>query len=1215
MFCFQARPLVGALALGAAILALDARAAWPPPENATAADMADPANWPNDPKYAFGEDEDGQWQYYSFIPKTAENVRKQEKAAGMSVDLAWRLTIGDPSIVIAITDSGIRWDKKDLINKVWLNAAELVNHKPRSSDDTPCGGEGPLSGFDCNGDGVFSITDYATTPSLEPAASTDHPQGDRNQNGVLDPGDLILAFSDGVDDDANGYVDDIAGWDFLKNDNDPFDDTKNGHGSRQAQDSVAETNNNDGGAGACPLCRFLPMRVADSFIADNGNFSKGVLYAVDQGASVIQCALGNLTNSRFTQAALDYARAHDVVTIASMADENERHHNMPTVNNHTLPVHAIQFDGSSVAESASFVTYHTCSNYGGQNLLSASGHGCSSEAAAQLAGIAGLVRSASIRYMAEPTLTAGEVEQLLLMNADDINVPESHEPETIYMSSQPGFDQRFGYGRVNANKSVESVRDGRIPPSVDITSPRWFTNFYASRGPKAVKLEGTISAPRAKSYDVRVEWGAGVEPLDDAFHVAHEEKNIASSVVIGAKAPIATIALADIDVTHDRDRDSPHGENDFTFTVRVRATAHYGGKQGDVTGEMRRTYYLHDDKSLVKGFPLYVGDSGESSPKLADLDGDGIRDIIYATGGGVVHALKMTSDGPEGLPGFPFLSEAPDGLHPGRPAPHLAQPAYGKNGIDLELAHESFNATPAIADLDGDGKLEIVVTSFAGTIYVLGADGKSKPGWPLRLPDVPSCPLELGIDPPKDCMGPKAIIDRGAFASPVLEDLDGDKKLDIIQAAFDGRVYVFNHKAQPVAGFPVEVHYQGSLADEEPARNRIITTPAVADVNGDGKADILVGSNEKLGSGEVTGAVYLIDGRGTNAPDDAYLPNWPVTISSLNLFPTVAEGITTSPVITNLDGKPVAVFHGTASRPELLPLDPGPQGVLNELPPNALPEHDDREVPGTRTRGLEPSIIFGNLSKATPSNTMIPLFAQPSIADMDQDGVLDVITSGGSINMAINLQAQAATGLPGEHLLAMWSGKTGAMLPGSPMLLEDFTFFNNQAIADLDGDDYPEVITGSGGYFVHAYNGCGAEPKGWPKFTGQWVVPTVAVGDIDGDHALEVIVGTRSGYLYAWKTKGRDDGQIAWESFHHDNRNTGDASVQLDQGSKRLAAKPLDDNVCLGTEPPAAEDDSTGDDGCGCTLPGRHRTPWGTIALVVTLFAATRMRKGGRRAA
>ena len=57
-----------------------------------------------------------------------------------------------------------------------------------------------------------------------------------NNNGRIDPQDLILndTYADGVDDDANGYIDDISGWDFFYNDNDPLDDTRFGHGNGEA---------------------------------------------------------------------------------------------------------------------------------------------------------------------------------------------------------------------------------------------------------------------------------------------------------------------------------------------------------------------------------------------------------------------------------------------------------------------------------------------------------------------------------------------------------------------------------------------------------------------------------------------------------------------------------------------------------------------------------------------------------------------------------------------------------------------------------------------------------------------------------------------------------------------------------------------------------------------------------------------------------------------
>ena len=61
-------------AAAAPMLPADASASWPPPETATAADMSDPANWPNDPDYGYTENNDGQWNYYSFVPTPSGSI-------------------------------------------------------------------------------------------------------------------------------------------------------------------------------------------------------------------------------------------------------------------------------------------------------------------------------------------------------------------------------------------------------------------------------------------------------------------------------------------------------------------------------------------------------------------------------------------------------------------------------------------------------------------------------------------------------------------------------------------------------------------------------------------------------------------------------------------------------------------------------------------------------------------------------------------------------------------------------------------------------------------------------------------------------------------------------------------------------------------------------------------------------------------------------------
>jgi MYXO-CTERM domain-containing protein len=1202
--------------------------------SATADDLADPANWPDDPGYAYcpspspycdGSDDtrNGQWNYYSFIPtrQGSLTLRPDETASGMSIDLAWRYTIGSDDVRIAVTDSGIRWSEFDLLEKAWLNPGELgVSFKPKHADSSDCAdilddqGQVKLAGFDCNNDGVFTVSDYAETPTLTPPASEGHPLGDKNGNGVLDAGDLILNFSDGIDDDANGYVDDISGWDFMKDDNDPFDDTNYGHGTGEARDSTARGNDGAGDIGGCPRCRFIPMRVGDSFIADVNAFAQAVIYAADNGAKVIQCALGTVNMNDFAQRALDYAYANGVLNVTSMADENARHHNMPATSNHTLPVHAIQYAPSQkpVVDVESFLDFNPCTNFGGQNLLSASGTGCSSEAVGQLSGMSGLLFSAALQY-GPADLTPAEAMQLWFHTVDDIDVPESREMidgEFKYQWSQPGFDQRFGYGRVNANKAVEALVAGKIPPEVDVVRPFWFEVLYRDQLEGPVAIEGHISAKRATSYDYLVEWAPGVQPLDGAFTLIASEENVPATVVTGADEPIALFDVRSIDTTHEADRDSPNGENQYTITVRVRAVAHYGGEIGDVPGEMRRTYYVHSDPTLAEGFPIYVGASGEASPKMADLDQDGRLDLIYATSLGRVLALSLGASGPVTL--WEHQGQRVDGLASppveGRPS-YLASRAYqndpetGEPGVDPALAGSSFT-TPAVGDVDGDGRLEVVATSWNGFIQVINHDGTAADGFPIRLPEVPSCPTD-GTPPSGPCEAGEDIIDRGAFAAPVLEDMDKDGDLDIIQAAFDGGVYVFDGKTGAVLpNWPVFLHYTGSLSPE-PGFGRILTTPAVGDFNGDGYPEILVGSNERLGEGENAGASYLIDGRGTAMGDAPWPPNWPVTMTSLLIFPLVAEGTTNSGVIGDFDGTRAAVMHGNASSPFIMPLDPGTQALLGESPSNILPLYEDAE--GQR-RGIAPTGRFGPLTKAT-EDVMFPLFGNPSLGDIDQDGTLDVIASGSSLTLAQSLAG--GSGDTGQQLLSVWSGKTGNMIPAAPFILEDYSFFNSHAVADLDGDLYPEVIVGSGGYFLHAFDGCGREPDGWPKFTGQWIIPTPAVGDLDGDGKLEVAVGTRSGWLYVWHTEGKSDGMVQWESFHHDNRNTGNAQVPLEQGNPDLKApEPLTEALCrafLEAENPLPLEPGGG---CGSCQIGNKTAPplWPLAALAAAVVAARRRR-------
>ena len=1203
--------LTGVFAVAVATRCHDARAGWPP---SPSADFTSEANWPSDPGYRTG------WQYWSFLPKqnggTAPYLAADQKlgASGMSIDKAWSVTTGRPEVLIGQIDCGIVWDNDEVVDKAWLNPKELGGvRKPQNAQGAACAGAGDLVGYDCNGDGVLSVADYRDDPRIAPAVAgekcftdgdrtktgPDRILGDRNRNCILDAGDLIEIFSDGVDDDANGYTDDISGWDFFKNDNNPYDDTRNDHGTRQAKLSTATGNDGKGGIGTCPLCRFFPLRVGDSYVADANAYGKAVIYAADNGAKVVQEALVTVNQTPLSVAAMDYAYAHGVTIVASIGNDDSRHHVYPALANHVVTVHSVRFNGPDARGSSSFLAYDTCSGYGAQLSLSISGESCSSDAAGHAAGIAGLIYATAMSVPQPLQLTAEEVIQLMKMTADDVDVAESRDPKlevsSDFYESKPGWDQRFGYGRANALSAVMAVKNRLIPPEVDIVSPLWFEPIYADRGLLQVPIIGRIAAARAPSYDYRVDWAPGATPDEASFKpLIAEVKNVPGATVTGGiNLPLASIDPRQIDTAPI---DTSH-QNDRTVTLRVHAVAHYA--EGDVHGEARRAIGITNqrnglDADLLPGFPIKVGGSGEPSPKLADIDGDGVRDIVYATSEGSVHVWSLKSGLPVEVPGFPFRTAIEDGLNanptsePTVPS-YVSAPAYAtarNGGVAPEIAHEAVVSAPAVADLDGDGKNEIALTTYAGTIYVVDKAGHPLAGWPKRLPLVPSCPLDTSKAKPATCAETTSKLARGAFASPVLIDMDRDGKLEIVQAAFDGNIYVFHADGTPLDGWPVAVHAPGSAR-----LNRIMSTPALADYNGDGIPDLLTGSNETIG-GDLAGPVFAIDGRGNKAPKGPYLPNWPIVLASSLLSPTLAEGITASPASGDFDGDgvPEVLAQGNGAPPYLLRADPGPQQGNGDPPKNRLPIV------------LDP--VFGAQSKAASPDTMAPYLSQPSIGDLDQDGTPDVVTSGGSVGLSSTV-AGGATIRPFQNLLAMWSGKTGHMLPGSPVVLEDSALFDNHAIADITGDDYPEVIVGTSGNFVRAVDACGREAPGWPKFTNGWILATPAVGDIDGDtrHSLEVVAGTREGYIFAWHTKGREDGVIQWESVHHDNANTGDYGTKLAQGTLKRAGAPID---CSVPAPPVQGSYEAGGCALGMSSGSRGKLVFAAFA---ALLAAAYLRR------
>lgn len=265
-----------------------------------------------------------------------------------------------------------------------------------------------------------------------------------------------------------------------------------------------------------------------------------------------------------------------------------------------------------------------------------------------------------------------------------------------------------------------------------------------------------------------------------------------------------------------------------------------GGPDVVIGSNASRLYAWHADGSEVRdgdGNPATDGvlfiPAGTviSSPAIADLDGDNVREIVFGTSGARVYV--MHHDGV--VPGWPF------------------------NATGL------FSSSPAIGDVVPGGAREIVMASTNDSVYVLTASGERAPGWPRplelttgngRAPSAALAPLRAhlgdpslyvviaGADGSVRAYDPSGAVAAGfaslsfgaaTEASPAVADLDGDGAAEILIAAEDRRLYAFGADGSSVSGFPIEIGAEAR------------TTPAVWDLDGDGAAEIaMAGWDRKL---------------------------------------------------------------------------------------------------------------------------------------------------------------------------------------------------------------------------------------------------------------------------------------------------------------------------------------------------------------------------------
>ncbi len=264
----------------------------------------------------------------------------------------------------------------------------------------------------------------------------------------------------GVDDDLNGFVDDIRGWDYNGTDGPPDNNPREEgdvHGTHVAGIAGAATNNSTGIASIGYNCKIMAIKVTVGIerSVDANVIFNGVLYAVDSGADIVNLSWGGGGFSNAEQEIVYYAIENGVLIVGSAGNSG--------VNEVEYPG---RYDGVlSVGWTNSSDRVEISSNYGkevdvmapGSLILSttASSHTSygykngSSMAAPLVAGLAGLVKH---RF---PEYTPLQIAEQIRVNADNID------------NMNPSYTYMMGSGRINAFKAVgntssKSVRVDRV---------------------------------------------------------------------------------------------------------------------------------------------------------------------------------------------------------------------------------------------------------------------------------------------------------------------------------------------------------------------------------------------------------------------------------------------------------------------------------------------------------------------------------------------------------------------------------------------------------------------------------------------------------------------------------------------------------------------------------------------------------------------------------
>ncbi|MCC5658649.1 S8 family serine peptidase [Nostoc sp. XA010] len=251
-----------------------------------------------------------------------------------------------------------------------------------------------------------------------------------------------------IDDDGNGYIDDNYGWNFSDQNNNTLDN--NGHGTH-VSGTIAGENNNYGVTGIAYDAKIMPVKVLnESGSGSYSSISKGIRYAVDNGANVINLSLGGASSNRSLESAINYASSKGVIVVMAAGNDGDSSPDYPARyayksgiavgavdKNNNMP----DFSNRSGANEISYVTAPGVKVYSSVPNNQYATYSGTSMAAPHVAGVVALMLSAN------PNLTDAQVRQIVAETAgnstqstNSSNISSSVPSQAMAMTSHTYAD-------------------------------------------------------------------------------------------------------------------------------------------------------------------------------------------------------------------------------------------------------------------------------------------------------------------------------------------------------------------------------------------------------------------------------------------------------------------------------------------------------------------------------------------------------------------------------------------------------------------------------------------------------------------------------------------------------------------------------------------------------------------------------------------------------